>query len=89
MKVKIEGMYNIIGRGWILSVTDKRLSRCKVPCGSTVTACDKVFTIIGVERSSYGEGWFSPSIGIRLRPNDQVKECFHEGQEIEIETNDI
>ena len=89
MKVKIDGMYNIVGRGWILSVRDDRLSSCDVPCGTTVTACDKTFTIIGTERAAYDVGWFSPSMGIRLSPNDQVKECFHEGQEIEIKTKDI
>lgn len=85
IKVKIDGMYNILGRGWILFVCDDRLSNTIVPYGSTVTVDGKVFTIIGTERAAYGEGWFSPSMGIRLRPNDHVKECFREGQEIEIE----
>lgn len=89
MKFKIDGMYNIVGRGWILTVRDDRLSSCDVPCGTTITSDDNVFTIIGTERTAYGEGLFSPSMGIRLSPNDQVKECFREGQEIEIETKEI
>lgn len=85
MKLRIEGMYNITGRGWILTFSDRRLSSMEVPCGSTVTAGGKVFTVRGVERSKYGEGWYSPSMGILLSPGDHVRESFHEGQEIEIE----
>ena len=89
MKVRIDGIYKITGRGWILSVRDSRLSRREVPCDTTVTAGGREFTVVGVERSMYGEGWFSPLVGIRLRPNDQVEECFREGQEIEIKTKEL
>ena len=89
MKVKIEGIYYITGRGWILHVMDKRLSHREVPCGFTVTAEDKAFTVTRIERSAYGEGWYSPFVGILLSPNDQVKECFRTGQEIEIETKEV
>lgn len=88
MKVKIEGIFNLIGRGWILYIRDSRLSNREIHCGTTVTADGKVFTINATERNYYGNGLFEPSAGIRLRPNDQVEECFHVGQDIEIETTE-
>ncbi len=88
MKVKIEEMYRITGRGWVLCVWDSRLKERNVVSGSTVTAGGKAFTVSAVERSGYGNGRYSPLAGIILRPNDQVEECFHVGQEIEIETTE-
>lgn len=86
MKVRIEGMYRIVGRGWVLGVTDGRLRERNVVFGSTVTAGGKAFTVSAVERAGYGNGRYSPQAGIILRPNDQVEQCFRVGQEIEIET---
>lgn len=85
VKVKIDGVYNILGRGWVLCINDAKLSNSEISCDSTITTADgKTFEISGIGKIKYDEGWYGSSMEINLIPNNQVENCFHAGQEIEI-----
>ena len=82
--MKVDNFFNVYGRGWVLIVYGEELTHTEVRCDSVIARGDTTFTIKGVERTKYDDGWWSNRVGLVLSPNGLVPSCFEIGQEIEI-----
>jgi hypothetical protein len=84
----IEDYMNVYGRGWVIIARGDELAHTEIRCCEKIVRGDTIFTIKGVERVKYDEGWWNNRVGLILSPNNQVPDCFEVGDDIEILTNE-
>ena len=84
MIMKVDDYMNVLGSGWVLIVYGDELEHTHLHCGQKITSGGTTFTIKGVERSKYDDGWWSKRAGFVLSPNNLVPDSFEIGQKIEI-----
>ena len=84
----IDDYMNVLGRGWVVIAYGDELVHTEIHCGGRIVRGDTTFTIEGVERTKYDDGWWNNRVGLILSPNNQVPDCFELDEDIEILPND-
>ena len=80
----IEDYLNVYGSGWVIIARGDELAHMEIHLGEKIVRGDTVFTIKGIERMKFDEGWWNYHVGLVLSPNNQVPDCFEVGEDIEI-----
>lgn len=78
----VEDYMNVLGRGWLIIAYGEELSHTEIHCGGRIVRGDTTFTITGVERTKYDDGWWNNRVGLILSPNNIVPDFFEVDDQI-------